>query len=818
PAINQLGSAQAASQQGTGANPELVLNLATSSGSGGVIGGLDKTRSDLGTANTRKGELAKVAQPLQGVAQKAAVDPAMNQALMNAMNQAMMAMMMGSMLGGGNSCGDDTNPCNDRMQMPVTAWVINLNDNSQPITMDKTGISAYWEKDNMKLIGQYERQDIGVIFENTGIANPEPVYSTASIKAKQTRHSPTITFPNVGKLGGISGQMLQMTSTGMTGPSPVPGTTQTVTQKFHLKFTTMDFIAPLPPVIGENSCLQGTMIGATGETALPKVALNWNWGETGITKDSCIESAGGIYCDAAQFSIMLSKRLKILEEFLEQNSNMPCPENPGAEAIQEITKNYNQYLAGLGLEPMPANMQAVIGCWIPKSTLDIGNVSGTGSKTAIEYYLENEGSVNWTKDIRNIDDLRKLLKFKAYLMKDNYNNNFKTDFADYYTKTALLNAPDWFTQGSTGKWADYFYSEGKLSFTRKNIDSTELLGPGTYEVSLNIDFNDDWHFFDSEGKPKAKILAVLNYLQEPYPNSVFYYMPFNGNVGRNSSAGRNGYGLNYQNESEPFIIFGTGAEVVSTGIIPSSAGTTTLSSTIVKDAKSLNSIASQRGVLLKINQAQDNALNLAFSPNYATPVSMQISSEKNPDAFGAFYQLMESGTPKQTGSHLAFWSAMGQCYDFTGVPLADRFDFTADRQAEPADPVTNWQFSYGVDWDKAEKSGNVYLRTIFYTPAGAAYSLTGIIPGSLDFSTPETGFQKTADLAGITGMPHNNQKANDTVSSMETLFEMVKSKSVCVTNNGAEALFWWNPNVLYETAGSNNSQKSLNESVQCIKS
>jgi hypothetical protein len=515
---------------------------------------------------------------------------------------------------------------------------------------------------------------------------------------------------------------------------------------------------------------------------------------------------------------MLSKRLKKLQEFIESNNSLSCPKNPGAEIISEITKNYNQYLAQLGLDPLPENLEEMIDCWIPKSTIDIGSVSGTSSKTALEYYLENNDSVNWTSDIKNIDDLRKLLNFKAYLIKDNYNSNFKTDFADYYTKSALLNAPDWFTQNSTGKWADYFYSENNLVFTRKNLDSTELLAPGLYEVSMNINFNEEWKFFDSEGKPSANATIVFNYLQEPYPNSVFYYLPFNGNVGRNSSSGRNGYGLNYENETEPFTIIGTGSETVATNVIPGSAGTATLTSSISKDAKNLNSIASNRGTLLKVTQKQDNSLSLLFSPNYATPVSMKLHSEQNPEEFSAFYELVESGTPKQTGSHLGFWTAMSQCYDFTGVPLSDLFDFSPDRQAEATDSINNWEFAYGIDWDKAEKSGDVYLRTIFYTPTSAAYTLTGIAPSALDFATSETGFQKTVELGGISGMQHNNQKANDTVSSMQALFEMVKSETVCITSNGTEALFWWNPSTLYETAGSNNSQKSLNDSVECIKS
>ena len=109
------------------------------------------------------------------------------------------------------------------------------------------------------------------------------------------------------------------------------------------------------------------------------------------------------------------------------------------------------------------------------------------------------------------------------------------------------------------------------------------------------------------------------------------------------------------------------------------------------------------------------------------------------------------------------------------------------------------------------------MRTVFYTPNNAAYTLTALQPESLAFSTSDTGFQKTIDLAGISTMQHNNQKAGDAVADLQTLLEMVKNKNACITNSGAEALFWWNPSVLYETAGTNSSQKTLNDGIACIK-
>ena len=89
------------------------------------------------------------------------------------------------------------------------------------------------------------------------------------------------------------------------------------------------------------------------------------------------------------------------------------------------------------------------------------------------------------------------------------------------------------------------------------------------------------------------MLAVFNYLQEPYPNSVFYYLPLNSNIGRDSSNGRTGYGTGFENETEALAITGTGTDIVSTGVIPGSSALVSLNTKISSDAKELNNISSQ---------------------------------------------------------------------------------------------------------------------------------------------------------------------------------------------------------------------------------
>jgi len=711
---------------------------------------------------------------------------------------------LGALAGGllGGLMGED--PCDQQFTATLTDYVINLKDDSQPIDVDHPSIAGFWSTDEAKVFGTYDSQEVGVYFENLGLDQTDAVYGVASFRA--TRH-----FHN-------NPTMISKGNSGF-GPFNVPDqAADTYAQKIHLKFITAPSTTEVELLPQDTyGCLQGSLFGETGEQALPRTKLSWDWSDsTGIAIDSCdYDNEDGIYCDATQFSIAMSKKLRTLENFLEENEFLPCPTNPFMADLEEITAEFDAELAALGLDPLQLYYP---GCWMPVSTIIL---DGT---PALLYYVEEadeSGGVNWTPEVSNIDELRQLTQFRARLAMDGYSSDFQNDFADFYTTKAFYDAPEWFTTRGEGKWADYFEDTDNLRFKQRFVENTSLPDAGIYDVVANIGFESGaWEFFDASGTPDAKAVIEFVYLDQAYPNSVFYYLPFNGNVGTDSTNGRNGYGLGYFNTKEPVAIT-TQPELVDTKEIYGSNPIAEAKVEIVSDFKTINSVASKRGFLLELG-ASDLATrkNIMFYPNYATPVIMKMSSEKTDNAFSAFYEAKDALTPIEAGTSLSFWTGAGSCLDFSGSPVYEAFRFRPDRSGNELDPLSNWQFAYATDWDGADYAGNVYLKTVFYSPISGSYKVKALQPSSLAFISPNSSYVQTVELQGIIGMNGNDGSANNIVSEFREIFDLVEDGVVCVTDTGEKTSFWWNPKALDETSGSVTSisaiESGLTSGSSCI--
>jgi len=807
-----------------------------------------------------------------------------------------IAMIVIAIIIGGGLFGDD--PCDKDLTYPLPDWIINLEDDAEDVSMDNPLIKAVWITEAPRILGQNEKQEVGITFENLGIEDIKPTYSTATVTAKKHHHAQPTDYGSNSHFGPYEIRDREVS---------------TYTQKFHLKFDTKNVPQEIPQISFESyECTQGTLIGRTGPGSLPRVELNWDWSDSGgISQDACdYGNEDYIYCDATQFSIALSKKLHTFEEFLEINKqNMVCPTSPMERYMAEMqdmfsTRDVQNGRIGLSkatitvsssdlevefevfndtgstqsasitteltppsdvsmslddleclrefdvaaqqskkgkcifsnLEPssrfysisvdidssnpdfLDANgflgsfklsTETSDSCWIPKST------TLYNGRPAIVYFLEEAPNIVWTPSIPNALALEDLLHFKAFLMKDGFSEDFRKDFAQYSISQDFFNAPDWFANNPDGKMADYFADPFYLDFTRRYVNSNQLPNAGRYDVLLDINFSgDDWEMYDAYAEPNTRIRVELYYLRDPYPNSIFYYLPFNGNIGIDSENGRQGYGTNYDNAAEDLLVVG-GGDMVKTANIAGSSPAMNLNTDIIRDFKKINSTASNRGFVLSIEEGEEvNQKDMLFYPNYATPVIMKMSSVKTEDSFSAFYELRQAGTPVENGSNLTFWDGAGRCLDFTGVPVFEAFDFKVDREAVNNDLIDEWQFAYAVDWTKADYEGNVYLKSVFYTPIDQAFNLKTLQPSDLRFITPNTREIQTVELNGISGMQYNSALAHDNVDNLRDIFELVDQGKICVVNTGVRSAFWWNPKTLYETAGYYTSVKAFEQGLE----
>jgi len=706
--------------------------------------------------------------------------------------------LAGLLLGGlsGNLFGEGDNVCDQHRSMDLPDYVINVLVDLLSIDSENPYFDFDLDRQSAQVIGEYDLQKAGITITNNGEENPKPVYSTVTFNAIQHLHN----NPTEIERGKSN-----------FGPFNVPDRTiQRVGQKIHLKFKTQEPVETLPVLTFDTlSCISGNKIGRTGSGALPRVKLDWSFGAEGITKDSCLEeNPDGIYCDATQFSLMLSQKLNALKEFFDANPTLYCPENPLASTLDEMS---------LELEVSSADFVPEE-CYIPTTS---GMLE---SRPAIMQYIDSM-DINPTQEISDSTEFEKTIHFNALMMKDAFSNDFQTDFVRHYSEERFFDTPDWFyglgldDSGNSYGIAKLF-EEGRVKFTNRFFDSEALSSAGMYDVIISIESdNDSYRFFNSNGEPSVWITIDFQLLQDPNPNSAFYSMPINGSIGlEGDSFNRNGYGVTFDNQNTgEKITINNDAQPTQTFSDAGSNPLVFVDSSLEKSFYSLNTSASERGNLLQVERLSAIKSRLKFSPSKATPVLLKVSAnEIMEDDLSVFYVITSSTTPVDAGSSITYWEGAGACLDPTGVIITERFDQTPDRAAVSSDPVLNWQAAYAVDFGEVMYTGDTYVRTIIYTNPLRESTIKAEHPkDNMEFLTAdEQGLE--VQLNGVSGVPFNNSSGGSSgnVTSLEDVFDLVEEEMVCVIDSGRKASFFWNPKSIYEARG---TQRSISEVTNSLE-
>ena len=400
----------------------------------------------------------------------------------------------------------------------------------------------------------------------------------------------------------------------------------------------------------------------------------------------------------------------------------------------------------------------------------------------------------------------KLSNFKSYLMKDGYSLDFRKDFDEHY-RFAFLQSTNWYNT-ETSSYAPlhkYFTNKDKLQFkTSYSADGADvvLAGPGRYDVEIVINYDNQWQLFNAVGDLTGDIEIIFKDRLAPELDSVIYYMPINGVVGNTGDKTRNGYGIDYLDDS--IVIdhtFNQGTSLKTEGFVSSNT-INTVKTTEVKEFGIMNT-GDTRGKLLELRRLQNN-LSLRYIPSRPTSVVMSVTNKAvNTDAY-AFYKLSiglpqgEGGEVANTGETLTNWTGFAQCRDFTGVPLLERFLATPDLVSvnSQLSPITQSQgHAYGVEWLKSTitRTGNVWMYTIFYTPSNfrtgssLSYLYRDSVNDSLKFYVGDLGTPESTSVA------LSNSLGDRDIKSIKAVFDLVKDKKACINYDGSTLDVYYNP-------------------------
>ncbi|HLC92099.1 MAG TPA: carboxypeptidase-like regulatory domain-containing protein [archaeon] len=700
--------------------------------------------------------------------------------------------MVGGLLGGLFG----TDPCAQHTTANLPDYRINLLDDVRGIESGSGKFGYAFGIDSAKIIGTWEKQRIGLVATNSGVSSAKPVYDTVTLSVAQHLHT------NPTKIDAGNKDF---------GPFKVPDQQKiNVDAKLHLKFKTQDVEEQIPELDFDTvSCVAGNKIGRTGNGALPRIKLDWGFGEGGIGNETCLESnQKGVYCDATQFSITLSKRLNSLREFFSANQNLRCPANPLSGQFGAIHTDLNAQ------QSLALSTSCYISDW-----------SGyTDGEPTIQALIEaNKNTIVWTNEIPNAGAFMDTVHFNALLIKDGYSDDFKGDFAHHYSTERFFDTPDWFAalaKDSTGR--DYgvgrLFEQNMIKFTNRFFDSAQLSSAGVHEVLISIrGDNGKFTFFNADGTANAGINVEFYLIQEPSPNSAFYSIPFDGLVGlEGDSFNRQGYGTSFINsETGKLIAINNEAEPAKTYNDGGSNPVTFVNSHLEKSFYGLNASPSQRGNLLSIEKTAAGEADLRFAPSKATPVTLKVNAGSiSAENLAAFYRITATEAPVDSGQTATYWDGAGACLDNTGTLITESFDTRPDRAAQPRDPVLNWQSAYGVDFGPVNYTGEVYIRTIFYTNPLEQFAIASELPAEkMQFITPDSKGSKVA-LGGVSGEQFNNPLGgtSGTVGSISDVFGLVQNEKVCVVDSGRNAQFFWNPKSIYEM-GEEKSISNLSNSL-----
>lgn len=666
---------------------------------------------------------------------------------------------------------------------------------------------------------------------------------------------------------------------------------------FHLQFNAINPSEVTEPtvetIIDCKSFAPPGLSGTTGENAVPRILLNWNW--NAIDFDSCDQgNEDYIYCDATQFSIAVLKKTEKIREFLENNKDvLECPsidsklstieniiptDDIGISklSVQKLGLDANIIVeitnTGTGTTPVELTVTAANGAKktctrsldvLSKATasclfedLDSGEVyavnatiepdtscngcvngnTNTDSATTTfqttssgitecqpydttrldDFIQATEASgstLTWPDGINSKDEMIALTHFNAYLIQDRYSTDFQKDFDNYSHNVSFFNAPSYYTesQGLSELFKDSSIWRFAPKFGSIPAEGYLLPKPGLYEIDLKIEFgNENWNFFENS-QADANVRILLN--KSPSDsglNSPFYYLPFDGLIGTtDSDNGRTGYGVNFAGDIVS-VNTDPSQELDTTGISSSTPfrDSGTISVAESEDFKKLN--VTDRGIILDLTQTA-----IDYSPSYATPMILNVYNDTGDSAY-AFYNFGLDGAETYEGESSNPWWGIGTtCKDFKDRAVKEAFNGTLDESGINTDCAltTGLGRTYGIEWcDTLQNSGNVFLKTVFYTPQGKDSSLNLVVySDNAKFIGEEVEGQNGLPLNGVSGIPSNS--LSDNIESIEDILDLVKNRYVCVSGSSDNAKFYWNPAKVLEVV--QEKEESLAE--QCIE-
>ena len=403
---------------------------------------------------------------------------------------------------------------------------------------------------------------------------------------------------------------------------------------------------------------------------------------------------------------------------------------------------------------------------------------------------------------QQIEEVQSLINFNAYLIEDAYTKDFRADFDEFCKTKSFFDCPVYYLDEDG--LHRFFSDDEKFKFDY-SMSPHAPADAGKYAVTLNIEFdNANWDFF-TNSMPDATVNVEMTELSAPEPNNPFYYLPFDGLVGVDSENGRQGYGVNFRQQTEETIKINNANDqiIISTNIAGSTPVFNGWIETGLNDQFNVLN-QTNRGILLDVRSEADNT-RIVLSPSYATPVMMEVEYKTGSDAFG-FYSIEIDQGPQTSSTKMLPWSGIGvNCKDFKDNAVTEAWQDTWDKHGGISGnlscAVGTEIADYGVEWCNPIRNGSVFLQSVVFTPQNkdSIMRRTAYADGMSLYNAEDQGGSSQISLNGVPGM-QNNSSGTSSIDSIEDVFDLVRENKVCVVGQGSRISnkFFWNPKIVLE--------------------
>lgn len=376
-------------------------------------------------------------------------------------------------------------------------------------------------------------------------------------------------------------------------------------------------------------------------------------------------------------------------------------------------------------------------------------------------------------------EIPKLTGFYAYLVKDNYNSAFLSDFDTYYSSVPFTGII--FNSTENSKGYDQFISQNMLNFKIKTDGVVEnrsnLSKGGLYRVEIDLNYiNENVNRLLDDNTPNANVTVTVGLVNEAKDYNPFYETPFDGEVGKNGGTLiRDGYGASV-NQNQSLQLYQDGPTITTYQGNP-------LTNINLLTTNSLSELDKQIVLAYDNNTKQMN-----FYPSQPTPVLMTITS--NGGAVNAEYLMSGFGVPATMQKKWTLLSSTilkNGCLDFEG----NKKVFFTDQQINGKRVIS---------WPNGQKKGTLELVTTFFNPPVKSSGITMVETTQLNSVKLNTS-KKVPSLTSIQNvkliLKYFDDQGIQDYTTLKGIFDRISNKQMCMSQNSANKLtVWWNPDYL----------------------